>query len=301
MKLIRAALLVAVGAVSPALALDAGLLRYVGPDAKEVAGVYVDRVVNSPLGVFVQSQAGGENRHLQAFIESTGFDPRRDLQEIVIATPGGERGRKPGLVVGRGVFNSAQIGAAFLAKGGTKETYNGVDVYSGPKGMPSLAFPEPAVALIGDAALIRAALDRRTLPAGLDSRLADKVESAGSRYDIWFATLGQPGIPLGKTPIRHDAIDMVSGGLTFGSVVQLSAEAVMTSEKEAQALNDVIRFLLGIAELQRGRNPRMDTVFNMLRNSETRIDGANVLFTASVPQEEIEKLIRERKRVAARQ
>ena len=48
--------------VSPLLALDTDLLKYVGPDAKSVAGIYVDRAVSSPLGLFLQSRRRGESR-----------------------------------------------------------------------------------------------------------------------------------------------------------------------------------------------------------------------------------------------
>ena len=104
---------------SPLLAVDSDLLRYIGPDTKQIAGAYVDRVVSSPLGLFLQSKAGAENRDFINFVTATGFDPRRDLREVIVASPGQAQARK-GLIAARGAFNGAQLGALAVLSAGKR-------------------------------------------------------------------------------------------------------------------------------------------------------------------------------------
>lgn len=292
--------LVGVCVVSPVLAVDTDLLRYVGPDTKEIAGVYVDRAIGSPLGTFLLSMAGPENRDLTTFITATGFDPRRDLREVVLASPGRAQTQKQGLIAARGTFNGAQLGALAVLSGGQKESYNGVDIYfsGGRHGGAWFAFPEPSIALLGDEATLKAAIDRRTGGAEMDSRLAAKAQASGSQ-DVWFAAIGQTGIGLGKQFVPLEALDVVSGGLTFGSVVQLNAEALMRSEKDAQALLGVIKLVTGMLQLQQQKNPGFAGLLPFLQNSDAKVQGPAVLFSTFASESDIEKLLQGQRKVAS--
>jgi hypothetical protein len=284
--------------VSPLLALDTDLLKYVGPDTKSVAGIYVDRAVSSPLGLFLQSQAGGENRDFQKFMAVTGFDPRHDLREVIVASSDVQH-QKNGLIIGRGQFNAAQIGALVLLQGGTKELYGGVDVYSASaRHGQAFAFPEPGVALLGDAVSVKAAIDNRGQALALDPRLAAKMQAVSARYDMWFASTGAQNIPLGKAWKSQDGVDVVSGGVTLGSIIQLNAEAVMRSEKDAQSLVGIIKMITGMAQFQQQKNPEIARIFAILNGAETKVDGMTVLFSISAPQSDLELLFKGPRKVA---
>lgn len=299
MKLLQTAVLSVACFVSPVFALDAELLKYAGPEAKAVAGIYVDRTVGSPLGVYLQSMTGQGSRDFTNFIELTGFDPRRDLREIVFASSDGPR-KKTGLMVARGTFNAAQLGgAAVLLQRGVKESYNGIDVYHGADANgPWLAFPEPTIAIMGDEATLKAALDRNAGASGLEPRLLAKAQTAGSRYDAWFASLGQPGMGFGRAKLAQEAVDTASGGLTFGSVIQLNAEAVMRTAKDAQSLVDVIRFASSMLQMQGQRNPSMTALATLVQSAQTKLDGSTVSISASIPQADVEQLLNRTKRTA---
>ena len=126
MKL-QIAAMTALCVVAPAMAADPGLLQYLPADSKSVAGIYVDRAIGSPMGLFLQAQGLTDIPELQKFITATGFDPKRDLREVVVASSD-PQGHKNGLVIARGQFDIAQIGALASMKGSSKESYEGVDV-----------------------------------------------------------------------------------------------------------------------------------------------------------------------------
>src|SRR5712692_9547451 len=100
-------------------ATDPGLLRLIMPDAKVIAGLQVTQTKNSLFGQFVLSHMQVEDETFKKFMAQTGFDPRRDVSEIVMAsnweqaTPASRW-----LVVARGSFNLPSITAAATANGG---------------------------------------------------------------------------------------------------------------------------------------------------------------------------------------
>src|SRR5690348_8087189 len=104
-------------------AADSQLLGLIMPDAKIVAGINVDTAKATPFGVYVlgQIQAQGA-QHLRQVGALTGFDPTRDLHEILLASNGAPETHS-GLIVARGNFDAARIRAAGQAGGGTMIEY----------------------------------------------------------------------------------------------------------------------------------------------------------------------------------
>src|SRR5690242_17023323 len=86
MTKVKTALFAALLAPIGALAADQGLLNMVMPDAKVVAGLQVDTAKSSAFGQYVLAHMQPDDAGFKKFMADTGFDPRRDLREIVIAS-----------------------------------------------------------------------------------------------------------------------------------------------------------------------------------------------------------------------
>src|SRR5271165_3742215 len=108
-------------------AADQQLVNMVMPNAKAVAGINVDSARNSPFGTFLLSQLPVADAGFQKFVEASGFNPRTDLQELLVATEGtpatpadpaapkiASSPQLKGLVMARGNFNVDKISS--LAK-----------------------------------------------------------------------------------------------------------------------------------------------------------------------------------------
>src|SRR5262245_25178590 len=85
------------------LAADPQMLRLVMPDAKVVSGIDVDHFKATPFGQFVLSQFLA-NADFSTLAGATGFDPRRDVSEVVMASPGDPKKRNA-LIILRGNFD----------------------------------------------------------------------------------------------------------------------------------------------------------------------------------------------------
>src|SRR5579871_6891826 len=193
-------------------AADPQLLNLVMPDARVLAGINVDQAKSTPFGQYILTQIQAEGaQHLQQMGALTGFDPSRDLHELLIASnavPGG----KSGLILARGAFDPTRIQTAAQSGGGTATTYKGVTVILDPKQINAVAFLDPTLAVAGDVASVRGAIDRQTAPAPLSAALLVQVNQWSGSEDAWaianvpFSALKPPvGAPGGQNAAVQNA------------------------------------------------------------------------------------------------
>src|SRR5215468_8327302 len=104
-KLFSAATLtLAMTAVLPAKAADPQLLNLVMPDVKVLAGVNVEQAKTTPFGQYVLMQVQTNDQELRRLEELTGFDPTRDVRELLVAS-NAAGGENKGLFLARGNFD----------------------------------------------------------------------------------------------------------------------------------------------------------------------------------------------------
>ncbi len=311
----RQALLISVllaGSTAAFASVDEGLLALVPPGAKLITSVDVSQAKNSPFGQYMLNRINSGDQNLEELIKQTGFDPRRDLQDFVFASPGPSSGvaqSKFALLV-RGTFDTSRIEASAKSKGASIQNYQGVDLVSNPSGQeaPAFAFPEVGVAVIGDIATVQEVIANRGNATALDAAMQQLVSSV-SANDAWFASL-MPGSYLAKhvkqetsQPMPGQALQSIlqsSGGIRFGDTVQLSFDAIARSSKDATSLTDVIRFLGSLVQTQRQKDPHADILASAIDNMSLSADGNAVHVSISIPERSLEQLADLGPRPAAR-
>src|ERR1700728_885484 len=126
-KLYLTAFSLTFAAVTATAGVTPALLNLVMPDASVVSGVNVSQSVTSPFGQYILSQMQSNDTGFLQFISSTGFDPRKDLLEILAATSAtsspSSATTHSGLILGRGVFQPAMIIGAATEQGGVITSY----------------------------------------------------------------------------------------------------------------------------------------------------------------------------------
>src|SRR5258708_1364807 len=128
-QLLSATLVTAFSGVLSASAADPQLLNLLMPDAKVVAGVNVEQAKGTQFGQFILNQVQTTDGDMQKLIALTGFDPRRDVRELLVATSGAPQTaaqNQTGLALAKGNFDVAKITAAATAHGAATELYGGV-------------------------------------------------------------------------------------------------------------------------------------------------------------------------------
>jgi hypothetical protein len=283
-------------------AADPQLMGLLMPDSKVVAGINVENATNSPFGQFLLSKMPAAGEDFAKFTATTGFDPRHDLAEVLMATQG-QPGEK-GLILARGNFDSSRIFAAARQVGGAVESYNGVDILTGKddSATHAVAFLGQSIAIAGDLDSVKAAIDRRASASSIDPALAAKVDQLSRSLDAWsvsmvpVAALTGEKMPDNKLNVLLNtdvlkAIVQSSGGIKFGAMIQVSAEAVARTDKDATALADVVRFL---ASLVQANAPAAEAaaITSLVQTLSVTTDGNTVKVGLTVPEEQLENALR---------
>jgi hypothetical protein len=274
---IGAALLILTGSLATAVAgADPALLGLVMPDAKAVSGINVDQAKRSPFGSLVLARIEAD-ADLDQLAEVTGFDPRRDIAEIVAAkaADGSE------LALIRGTFHPERIAAV---TGAPVPTYRGFKIVPGKAAHPgeSLAILDESTVILGDAKAVQAAIDRRIMKSQFSGTLAPRIAEVSSRH-AWFVTAISPAdVPSVDLPRDNPmrSVQQFSGGLTFGdTTVTLDAEALTASPEDARSLVEMLKYIGG----KEG--------FKLLNAAQFIGDGPILKFRVSLPEAEAEQLL----------
>jgi len=305
--LTTATLAIAITGVLPATAADPQLLSLVMPDAKVLAGVNVDQAKASPFGQSVLSQIQSNSAGMQQMIALTGFDPTRDVHEVLAASnaaPGGHTG----LALARGNFDIAKITAAATAGGGNTETYKGVTIIEDPKQINGVAFLDSTLAIAGDLASVKAAIDRPGTGKSLPATVINQANQWSAAEDAWVITTVPPSSlapPAGTPPepgigagIQNmfQQVQSFGAGVKFGNNVVVTAQAQADNAPDATQMANALQLLVNVAQAQAGQNnPDLSSV---LQGLSITTQGATLKVTLSVPQSQIQKLMTDHKNAA---
>jgi hypothetical protein len=276
-------------------AADPQLLNLVMPDAKILAGVNVDQAKTSPFGMYVLAQFQAQDQHLREFTAQTGFDPTIDLHELLVASTGSQP-HAPALTLARGTFSTDKINAAAASAGATSETYKGVKIFQDPKKGAGYAFLNGSLAVAGDVASVKGAIDRQTAPAPLPAALLVQVNQLSAREDAWaISEVPPPSIELpsngGNTPNLptdiFQKIEQASGGVKLGpQAIAVTAQLHADNAVDAKQISDLLQFLANLGRMQT-QNPQVPSLLTSL---VVTTNGAAVGISLNVPEAEAETL-----------
>lgn len=285
--------------VLPARAADPQLLNLVMPDVKVLAGVNVDQAKTSPFGQYVLSQMQFNNADMQKLIALTGFDPTRDVGELLVASNGAPN---TGLAMARGNFDAGKITAAATAHGATTESYGGATIIKDPKDTHGVSFLSAFLVVAGDLAGVRAAIDRQKAPAPFSASLGVQVREWSTTEDAWAISAvppssfkppaGAPNVPgLTNGQGAFQTIQSAAGGVKFGNVVVVKAQAVSDNAQNATQMGDALKLLASLAAMQAQNDPAAAALAQSL---QITTQGNNVNVQVSLPEDQLQQIVKPR-------
>jgi len=229
-------LLVLLLAVRAVPAADRSLTDFFPAGTKVVFGINVRKVAESPLAqagltqakAQMQSQAAASDWLKLAAL--AGFDPLRDIDEVLVAT-NGEGQNPPALIVATGRFDVAR-----LAQGANR--YLDVPLLGGDKPTDGVvALLNASTALAGDRPTVLATLDHLGNGARIDAALVRRIAAARGRYDIWGLGDRPEGF-VAPAPQASglESIDRFQFGVSVSHGLELGAEIHARSPKDAEQI-----------------------------------------------------------------
>lgn len=310
---VRSLILAVVLSAPAAFSVDAALLNLVMPEARLVAGIDVERARESFLGKKMLESMDAKDSDFAKFVAMTGFDPRRDLREVVIAAADANAKNAPALIAVRGVFDTGRINGFLKVSGvATSEMVAGVEYFTkkDSKDDMGFAFLDGTTAIAGPRETVKATLQRRSgSGAGLNGATRAKVQDMSKANDMWFVTSIpvaelQKALPGGNDGGKKQGpagmmggdafkgIEQAAMGVRFGSEsMDLTAETVSQTEKDATGLADVVRFLSTMVQMNR-ENPDVKGLATALDTMKISTDAKTTRVTLSLPMAEIEKMMK---------
>ena len=282
------------GALSAA---DPQLMNLVMPDAKVLAGVNVGQAKGTQFGQYVLNQLQSHDAQMQQLVALTGFDPRRDVSELLVASDGVAGSRK-GLALARGNFDIAKITAAATVAGVVTEVYNGFTILEDPKNKEAgIVFLDQTRVAAGDIASVKGAIDRLKTPQPLPAGVTVKVNQWSLSQDAWGITTVPPDsmVPAGQgtqNPMFNagKSVQAAAGGVKFGELVVFSGEAQCDTAQNAKTFGDMVQLLINMAQMQANLDP---TAAALIKSVSVTTNGNLMNIQASLPQEVLQQLLQQ--------
>jgi hypothetical protein len=269
-------------------------VQYVPADAALVAYVNVRTVMRSDLHRALAPAAGAESRKEHVMRDFAGIDVEKQVDHVLAyvepststaasQAPEPGRGQAPqAMALVQGDFDQARVEQFIRDHGGTIEDYRGRHISIHRKGSEEMGvgFVRPDLIAIGQAALVRRALDRpeSTGDAAGDKNLTTNTEvmrlireASGStawavgHFDAVKAGMRLPPAVANQVPpVRLvSAIADVNGGLK-GTI-----KAEMADEPAAEQLREVVRGFIALARMQSSGKPEFDGAMKSIQLSGT--------------------------------
>jgi len=278
-------------------AADSSLLKLAPADTEALIGINIRQILASDFGKMVMAQmAGAGNPQVKAFSDMAGFDPARDLDEILIAAPAKQNPNV--LLLVRGKFDATKL-AQLAAMGGMKGAdYKGVQILAKPGqqgGFSAMAVMDPSLIVAGEEAGVRAFVDRHGEGAGPSATVAAKANEAWKANDIWMVVHAAPSAfaPQGANPGAAgkvmESIEQASLGVRFGSDIVIWVQAVTHTPEDASGLVSALQFFSSMAANQKN-NPQATA---MLQRLKIGSEGNTAKISLTIPEAEAEAAIRD--------
>ncbi|MBM3756316.1 MAG: hypothetical protein FJW38_20290 [Acidobacteria bacterium] len=292
-----------------ALAADTALLNMIMADARFVAGIDIDRAKASPLGKKFMEELDKKDSDIGKMVAATGFDPRRDLREVVMASNDLNSKKGPGLVLMRGAFDASKIKAFINVTGAGKiENFNGVEMFSAPnQDNMSAAIVDPSLVVFGSSDTVKAAVQRKgAATAAMSAETFAQIRALSQSNDIWIVSTMPiaemtKAIPSSGAPSTGGMGGMMNGDVfkgiqqaAFGvrfmaEAIELTAETVSQNEKDATAMADVIRFVSTMVQMNRDK-PEMKGIATALDRMKLTTDARTTRLQIALPMNDMEKM-----------
>jgi hypothetical protein len=283
-------------------AADPQLVSLVMPDAAVIAGVNVTQAKASPFGQYVMTLIAPHSQELQALVAVTGFDPRQDVSELLAASNGGA-GSAAGLALARGTFAIETITAAAKQAGAATETYQNIAILKAPNGIQALAFLDSTLAVFGDLASVKAAIDRQSPDAQhLSAAVVARIGQLSGSGDAWvLSTVPLAGLhPPSAAPtvpgLNLEALQQIqqsSLAVKFGDNVTVTAQALLDTPQNATTLAGLLQMLANMAQLQAQKSP---DVAALAKSLSIAASGSTVTVAFSIPEAQLQQLAQPQQR-----
>jgi hypothetical protein len=276
----------------PAERVDNVLAKLIPADTQALLGARMEQLRSAPL--YVKLVAQQKLTQLDSFAAETGFDPRRDVRDLVLASSGRPNSS---VLLARGTFHIDQ--SKIDVKTFKKVLYRGYVLTVTQKDEAGFCIMDSTLAIAGPMASMKAALDHYLSPKPDTSNvLLDQARAVPQQFQVWSVSTGAADFLSNNLP--HDG-NAANFGKIFRSMENTHFEADLSrglnanahgqcrTEADAKSLGDAVRGLIGFGRLSVPDNqPELLRLWDGLHVDQTQ---RTITITANISQDLIDKLV----------
>ena len=268
--------------------IDNVLIRMVPSGSTSLVGAHMDGIRQTDL--YRRMMAERKLPDLDRFVADTGFDPRRDVRELLYVTAPGEAN----VMLARGTFRPklSNLRDLKLVRHGEYNIFVNADRKSG------FCILDATLAAAGDLAGIEAALDewKSGSHKGAEPLLA-RVQPASPGAQLWGVSTGVAGFLADYLPRANNGVNFsrIFRGLEdtwfeadFTAGLRASVHGRTQTDQDAVNLRDAAKGLIGLGRLSVPENqPELLRLWDGISVTQ---DGHNLLVNANIPENLMDKL-----------
>jgi hypothetical protein len=274
-------------AVSAQPRVDNVLLRMVPPGSTSLVGARMDQIKQTEI--YKKMLATQSLVQVEEFASETGFDPRRDVRELLFVT-----GSPSAVMLARGNFH---LNPTTLK--GMKKTRRGqYDIWI--RGGSGFCILDSTLAAAGDYGSVEAALDEWTSGTHTAAQpLLARVAGVNPQSYLWGVSTGTGSFLAEHPPGASSGVDFsaIFRGLhdywfqaDFSAGMRAEVHGSTATEKDAVNLRDAVRGMVGLGRLNVPENqPELLKVWDGITVDQ---QGRSVSLHADIAQDLIDKMVR---------
>jgi len=163
--------------------VDSRLVSMIPADTIALAGIRMEELRSTP--VYQKLMAAQRLTQFDDLTAQTGFDPRKDVRELLIAS----NGKDNSLLLARGTFRLRP------SQGVQQTSYHGYTIWS--KQDSGVGVIDESTAVAGHLTAVRSALDQyKSGKSGVDPELLTRARAIGHEYQMWSVAKGFGGYSI---------------------------------------------------------------------------------------------------------
>jgi len=272
------------GAKQEAATVDPQVARLIPHDAIGMAVVEMEKVRNSGL----YRKYAAALPELDRAVAAAGFDPRKDITRLVIATDGNRM-----VAVARGNFDRDKLAETIAGMGATKSESDGWVLFT--RGGRTAGFPSPTLAVAASTEGVKAAMARAKENAGLPAHLEKLARGVPSGAAMWGVHWGAVTLNLPRSSNLANldkllaSMETVTAWANLGDGVEFTIAGETAGEEAARKLQSQIKGIIGL-----GRLTTPDDQPELLRlydGIEVRVEGKRVVTRGAASSGQIGQLM----------
>lgn len=266
--------------------IDNVLVRMVPPGATSLVGAHMDLIKQTEIyKKMVSTQSLGQ---VDSFAAETGFDPRRDVKELLFASTA-----KGSVMLARGTFHLH----ADRLKNAKKTRYGDYEILGEKTG--GFCVLDATLAVAGEIPVLEAALDEWKSGTHTGAQvLVGRLGGVSPQSQFWGVSTGAGNFLAEHPPGLNSGLDFskIFRGLQdtwfqadFSAGLKAEVHGITATEKDAMNLRDAVRGMVGLGRLNVPENePDLLRVWDGITVEQV---GRSISLKAEIAQELIDKMV----------